>query len=101
MSSIFSWKATMKSVVFASILASAAAFAPAQQSRASTSLNEFCRGYVGGESVEPMFIGATGSKNFDPAGLAEVSASNLCTSLCNEVPHTFRTESAGVGPLVP
>jgi hypothetical protein len=36
---------------------------------------EFCRGYVGGESVEPMFIGKTGSKNFDPLGLTEVRAS--------------------------
>ena len=62
----------MKSVVLASLIASAAAFAPAQQSRASTSLNEFCNGYVGGESVEPMFIGETGSKNFDPANFCEV-----------------------------
>eukprot|EP00977_Amphora_coffeiformis_P011591 scaffold2782_cov182-Amphora_coffeaeformis.AAC.21 len=58
----------MKSFVLASLLASAAAFAPASQQRASTSLNEFCNGYVGGDSVEPMFIGETGSKNFDPAG---------------------------------
>jgi hypothetical protein len=63
----------MKNLILASILASAAAFAPAShQQRTSTSLNEFCRGYVGGESVEPMFIGATGSKNFDPAGLSTV-----------------------------
>jgi hypothetical protein len=64
---------TMKSVVFASLVASAAAFAPQQTSRSSTtSLNEFVRGYAGADSVEPMFIGATGSKNFDPIGLAEV-----------------------------
>lgn len=58
----------MKSFVFASLAASAAAFAPASQSRSSTSLNEFCKGYVGGANVEPMFVGETGSKNFDPAG---------------------------------
>ena len=62
----------MKSFVLASLLASAAAFAPATQQRASTSLNEFCNGYVGGDSVEPMFIGETGSKNFDPAGFTTV-----------------------------
>lgn len=65
----------MKSVVIAvaSLLASASAFAPAQQgSRVSSSLNEFVRGYPGADSVEPMFIGETGSKNFDPAGFSEV-----------------------------
>ena len=62
----------MKSFVLASLLASAAAFTPASQQRASTSLNEFCNGYVGGDSVEPMFIGETGSKNFDPVGFTTV-----------------------------
>jgi hypothetical protein len=63
----------MKNVILVSLLASATAFAPtSQQQRTSTSLNEFCRGYVGGDSVEPMFIGETGSKNFDPAGLTTV-----------------------------
>ena len=62
----------MKSFVLASLIAGSAAFAPASQQRSSTSLNEFCNGYVGGESVEPMFIGETGSKNFDPLGLTEV-----------------------------
>ena len=63
---------TMKAVLFASLVASAAAFTPAQQSRAATSLNEFCNGYEGGDSVEPMWIGETGAKNFDPAGFCEV-----------------------------
>jgi hypothetical protein len=62
----------MKAVILTSLLASAAAFAPSQQTRGSTCLNEFARGYVGGEGPEPMFIGATGSKNFDPAGLCDV-----------------------------
>jgi len=56
------------------VVASAAAFAPQQQRVVSstTALNEFVRGYVGGEGPEPMFIGENGSKNFDPAGLSEV-----------------------------
>jgi hypothetical protein len=64
----------MKSVLLYSVAATttAAAFAPQSQQRAGTALNEFCRGYVGGESVEPMFIGETGSKNFDPLNLSEV-----------------------------
>jgi len=66
---------TMKSVIIASLLASACAFAPASVSRTSTSLNEFANGYVGGEGPEPMFIGETGSKNFDPFGFCEVRSS--------------------------
>ena len=62
----------MKSVILASLMASACAFAPAQVTRTSSSLNEFANGYVGGEGPEPMFIGKTGSKNFDPAGFCEV-----------------------------
>jgi hypothetical protein len=66
--------ATMKSAaVLASLVASAAAFAPASTTvRSSTSLKEFAKGYLGGDGPEPMFIGATGSKNFDPAGFCEV-----------------------------
>ena len=67
----------MKSAIIASLIASAAAFAPSQQSRSNTALNEFCNGYVGGESVEPMFIGKTGSKNFDPLGFCEVRVAYL------------------------
>ena len=62
----------MKAVILSTLLATAVAFAPQQQARTSTSLNEFVRGYVGGEGPEPMFVGETGSKNFDPAGLATV-----------------------------
>ena len=74
----------MKSFVLASVVASAAAFAPVEQSRASTSLNEFCNGYVGGESVEPMWVGETGSKNFDPLGFTEVCVSRVGW-VCNGV----------------
>ena len=66
----------MKSFVLASLLASATAFAPVSQQRATTSLNEFCNGYVGGDSVEPMWIGETGSKNFDPLGFTTVGLPN-------------------------
>ena len=73
----------MKVAVFASLIASTAAFAPAEQGRASTSLNEFVRGYAGNDSVEPLFIGKTGSANFDPAGLAEVRESTLYLEFCH------------------
>jgi hypothetical protein len=70
---------TMKSVIFASIVASALAFAPVQQQQqpaTSTRLNEFARGYVGNTGPEPMFIGESGSTNFDPAGFCEVGDTN-------------------------
>lgn len=63
----------MKSVLIASLVASAAAFVPQQQqAKVATSLNEFAKGYVGGEGPEPIFIGKEGSKNFDPFGFTEV-----------------------------
>lgn len=67
----------MKAVLLSSIVATAAAFAPSQQAKvtsSSTSLNEFCKGYVGNEGPEPMFVGPNGSKDFDPAGLTEVGS---------------------------
>jgi len=65
----------MKAVILASLLTSAAAFAPSCSNVgvSSTALNDFCNGYAGADSVEPMFIGGTGSKNFDPAGFTTVS----------------------------
>jgi hypothetical protein len=75
----------MKFALLASLLASAAAFAPAPEAgRSATALNEFAKGLVGGENVEPMFIGKTGSRNFDPLGLTEVSSLRLsvCLSAC-------------------
>jgi hypothetical protein len=64
----------MKSFILASLIASASAFSPAttSESRVATSLNDFCKGYAGGDSVEPMFMGETGSANFDPLGFSEV-----------------------------
>ena len=63
----------VKSILVATaFVATASAFAPAQSGRAATSLNEFAGGLPGGDNVEPMFIGETGSKNFDPVGFSEV-----------------------------
>lgn len=63
---------TMKAVLFASLAATAAAFAPQSAVVSTTAANAFAKGYVGGEGPEPIFIGKDGSKNFDPAGFAEV-----------------------------
>jgi hypothetical protein len=59
----------------AALVASANAFAPASQSaRTSTSLNEFVRGYVGGEGPEPIpFSTQQTSVNWDPFDFAGVS----------------------------
>ena len=64
----------MKSVaILAAVISSAAAFAPAEVSRTSNSLNAFANDYVGGEGPEPMpFAPGQTSVNFDPAGFAEV-----------------------------
>ena len=62
------------------IAASANAFAPASQSssRVATNLNEFARGYVGGEGPEPMpFSSPQTSVNFDPFDFTGVSLT-LC-----------------------
>jgi len=63
----------MKSVaILAALAGSAAAFAPAQVSRTSTSVNAIAD-MVGGEGPEPMpFSPGSTSINFDPAGFAEV-----------------------------
>ena len=65
----------MKATVLATVVASAAAFAPASQPKTvSTGLNEFANGYLGGAGPEPMFVGKTGSTNFDPLNLSGVSS---------------------------
>lgn len=63
----------MKTVaILAALAGSAAAFAPAQVSRTSTAVNGMAD-MVGGEGPEPMpFAPTKTSKNFDPAGFAEV-----------------------------
>jgi hypothetical protein len=62
------------------LAATATAFAPSQQQQqlqqhqqqTVSSLSAFAKGYVGGDGPEPMFIGKSGSKNFDPLGFTEV-----------------------------
>jgi hypothetical protein len=62
------------------LAATATAFAPSQQQlllqqqqqQQTVSLSAFAKGYVGGDGPEPMFIGKTGSKDFDPLGFTEV-----------------------------
>lgn len=59
----------------AALAGSASAFAPAASVKSSTALNEFARGYVGGEGPEPIpFSSQSSSVNWDPAGFAEVGA---------------------------
>lgn len=72
----------MKTAILCSLAASAAAFAPqTQSSKSRVELNEFANGYVGGAGPEPMFVGKTGSTNFDPLNLSGVSSS-LCGLRC-------------------
>lgn len=60
-------------LTLAAVAGSASAFAPSASSKASTSLNEFANGYVGGEGPEPVpFSTQKSSVNWDPAGFAEV-----------------------------
>jgi hypothetical protein len=64
-------------VVACLLAATATAFAPSQQlqqqqQQQTVSLSAFAKGYVGGDGPEPMFIGKSGSKDFDPLGFTEV-----------------------------
>ena len=59
--------------VLTALVGSASAFAPASKAASSTSVNAFADGMVGGEGPEPMpFTTSKTSKNWDPAGFAEV-----------------------------
>lgn len=67
----------------AALVASANAFTPASQSSkiSTTQLNEFVRGYVGGEGPEPIpFSSQQTSVNWDPFDLAGVSNSSIGSS---------------------
>lgn len=64
----------------AALVASASAFAPASQpaTKSTTSLNEFVRGYVGGEGPEPIpFSSQQSSVNWDPFDFSGVSISTM------------------------
>lgn len=82
-------KTMVKSLlVAAAFAASAGAFAPARQSRATTSLNEFANGYVGSESVEPMLFGLK-SEKFDPLGFSEVCPCKMLQSTAEKTASTL------------
>ncbi|KAL7580762.1 hypothetical protein ACA910_001043 [Epithemia clementina (nom. ined.)] len=93
----------MKSIVaVASLFTTALAFAPAQQgTTTSLALKDFCNGYAGGDSVEPMFVGETGSKNFDPLGLTESCADWVPWFRESELKHGRIAMLATVGAIVP
>ena len=59
--------------VLTTLVGSASAFAPASKVASSTATSAFADGMVGGEGPEPMpFTTSKTSKNWDPAGFAEV-----------------------------
>lgn len=88
-------------LITAALVASASAFAPAQQAQvSSTSLNEFANGYVGGEGPEPMIMGGT-SKNWDPAGFAERAPEWLPWFREAELKHGRAAMLATLGFVVP
>lgn len=60
-------------LTIAALAGSASAFAPSASVKSSTALNEFARGYIGGEGPEPIpFSSQSSSVNWDPAGFTEV-----------------------------
>jgi len=93
----------VKSLLLAAAVGSATAFAPAASfSRASTAVNEFANGYVGGEGPEPMPFSTAGtSVNFDPAGFAERAPEWLPWFREAELKHGRAAMLATVGMVVP
>jgi hypothetical protein len=83
------------------VVASAYAFAPASQSsRISTtsSLNEFVRGYVGGEGPEPIpFSTQQTSVNWDPFDLSGVSNGSSGSSSIRRGNRTITFQGFGGG----
>ena len=65
---------TLKTTVLLLAAASASAFAPVSTTKSTNVVAKaFAGGMVGGEGPEPMpFTSTKTSKNFDPAGFAEV-----------------------------
>ena len=94
----------MKSAIIASLIAGAAAFAPAPTTRTSTAVNEFANGLVGGESVEPMPFrpgNDKSAKNFDPLGLSERAPEWVNWFREAELKHGRQAMLAVVGLVVP
>ena len=92
---------TMKTALLATLLGSAAAFAPAQTGSASTSLSAFADGMVGGEGPEPMPGFRGSSVEFDPCGFAERAPEWLPWFREAELKHGRAAMLATVGFVVP
>mmetsp|Transcript_98258 Transcript_98258/g.275089 ORF Transcript_98258/g.275089 Transcript_98258/m.275089 type:complete len:206 (-) Transcript_98258:1106-1723(-) len=86
----------------AALAGSASAFAPAASVKSSTALNEFARGYVGGEGPEPIpFSSQSSSVNWDPAGFAERAPEWLPWFREAELKHGRAAMLATVGFVIP
>jgi hypothetical protein len=90
-------------LILASLVASAAAFAPAQQGASSSALKEFANGMVGSEGPEPMPFtsGSRTSVDFDPCGFAERAPEWLPWFREAELKHGRAAMLATVGFVVP
>jgi hypothetical protein len=97
--------AKFTAAILAATAATAAAFAPQATTRATTSLNEFANGLVGGESVEPMPFRFDGkgksAKEFDPLNFSERAPEWLNWFREAELKHGRQAMLACVGLVVP
>lgn len=93
----------MKLAIASTLLASAAAFAPASTSvNVNTAVGAFANGYVGNEGPEPMPFAPGGtSVDFDPCGFAERAPEWLPWFREAELKHGRAAMLATVGFVVP
>jgi len=90
--------------LIAATATTASAFSTAPVGRSTTSLNEFAKGLVGGESVEPMPFrpgNDKSAKNFDPLGLSERAPEWVNWFREAELKHGRQAMLAVVGLVVP
>jgi len=93
----------MKSFILSSLVAGAAAFAPAGQGASSAQLHAFADGMAGSDGPEPMPFtsGSRTSINFDPCGFAERAPEWLPWFREAELKHGRAAMLATVGFIVP
>lgn len=93
----------MKSFILSSLVAGAAAFAPAGQGASSAQLHAFADGMAGSDGPEPMPFtsGSRTSVNFDPCGFAERAPEWLPWFREAELKHGRQAMLATVGLVVP
>merc|ERR1719329_2088614 len=93
----------MKLAIASTLLASAAAFAPASTSvNVNTAVGAFANGYVGNEGPEPMPFAPSGtSVNFDPCGFTERAPEWVPWFREAELKHGRAAMLATVGFVVP